>query len=414
MKSLFSQSNNSDIEFELFSNVVLKFTAILMVVMVLLAINVGQKLDTLISPSRFSGGSARPQLYIGAWRLPDFKSDNSDYNSLYFSLFSPSLANASTTIKDGKLNSIINGETFSGMNEGSALDILNLLAGIDPGFLLVDGIKSPFIVPNFTEKMLFGDGYNNVPPSRDIAISILRLWSDVYNNPVYPVRNFSEFKNSRTRIYIESSQIGASHQIVIGNTLIDSSKIQSGEFDFLSGLSSTNTEVIYLGEYEMDDKNKTTTRIAFFETHGFLDAARNTRSLVFPSDSEHELVASYYNKYPSWEQMPKDFKDDFIKKYLKDNKINSTLADINKVKDTYYEAIFRLSIKKYRDDLLEKAIESNRIPDKNLLPVIIAYPDAWKAYVEYRLKSKPVPPEWIIKEFLEPLGFDKRVVITDE
>ena len=38
-----------------------------MVVLVLLAINVGQKLDQVISPYRFSGGLARPQLHLAAF-----------------------------------------------------------------------------------------------------------------------------------------------------------------------------------------------------------------------------------------------------------------------------------------------------------------------------------------------------------
>ena len=42
-----------------------------MVVLVPLAINVGQKLDQVISPYRFSGGLARPQLHLAA-----FETDN--------------------------------------------------------------------------------------------------------------------------------------------------------------------------------------------------------------------------------------------------------------------------------------------------------------------------------------------------
>ena len=53
MPGFISKPHGEDLDFELFSNIVLKFTAILMVVLVLLAINVGQKLDQIISPYRF-------------------------------------------------------------------------------------------------------------------------------------------------------------------------------------------------------------------------------------------------------------------------------------------------------------------------------------------------------------------------
>ena len=51
----------------------------------------------------------------------------------------------------------------------------------------------------------------------------------------------------------------------------------------------------------------------------------------------------------------------------------------------------------------------NLKPDVYGLPSILAYPGAWQAFVEYRQKSMPTLPQWFVSEFLQPLGFDKRV-----
>lgn len=94
MPGFISKQHGEDLDFELFSNIVLKFTAILMVVLVLLAINVGQKLDQVISPYRFSGGLARPQLHLAA-----FETDNRrDEVKVMVGLFSESYAKAATYV----------------------------------------------------------------------------------------------------------------------------------------------------------------------------------------------------------------------------------------------------------------------------------------------------------------------------
>jgi hypothetical protein len=30
------------------------------------------------------------------------------------------------------------------------------------------------------------------------------------------------------------------------------------------------------------------------------------------------------------------------------------------------------------------------------------------------MKANPTPPEWFVTEFLQPLGFDKRVVVIEQ
>src|SRR3954452_8555589 len=99
MPGLFSDHRGDDIDFELFSNVVLKFSAVLVVVLVLLAINVGQKLDQIISVNKFSGGSTRPQLYLGAYRTEDISLENVN-QPVTLVLESPSFALTPTKVTE--------------------------------------------------------------------------------------------------------------------------------------------------------------------------------------------------------------------------------------------------------------------------------------------------------------------------
>ena len=65
MPGLISTRHNDDVDFELFYNTISKFTPVLMGVVVLLAINVGDMPDHIISTYRSIGSSVRPQSYLG-------------------------------------------------------------------------------------------------------------------------------------------------------------------------------------------------------------------------------------------------------------------------------------------------------------------------------------------------------------
>jgi hypothetical protein len=132
MPGLFSNHRGDDIDFELFSNMVLKFSAVLVVVLVLLAINVGQKIDQIISINKFSGGSTRPQLYLGAYRTDDIASGT----PITLVLESPSFALTPTTVSEQGTVSIRDSDTFSGRYVGSPAAALALLAGISPGSII--------------------------------------------------------------------------------------------------------------------------------------------------------------------------------------------------------------------------------------------------------------------------------------
>jgi hypothetical protein len=169
MPGLFSNHRSEDIDFELFSNMVLKFSAVLVVVLVLLAINVGQKLDQIISINRFSGGTTRPQLYIGAYRT-DGNELNNIHSPITVSLESPSFEQTPTKVtEEGTVVSINDSDTFSGRYSSSPIIVLALLAGISPGSILVNGQQTPFVVPNYSTKNFIYKNANNtsirVPPS---------------------------------------------------------------------------------------------------------------------------------------------------------------------------------------------------------------------------------------------------------
>ena len=393
-------------DFELFSNIVLKFTAILMVVLVLLAINVGQKLDQIISPYRFSGGLARPQLYLAAYAPENW---TNAHQTMLVSLYSASFFEAATVVdpKTGEVSSKRESETFSGLYGGDPYFALSLLAGISPGSIAIDGKQTPFIIPHFSIKTLFyHDKANNVryaPPSEQLARSFLTVWSDAYANPVYPTRAFSEYKDTRTRIYVEVRQ--DNHNIIIGNTTLSPAQVKSGRLDFLTALSSTNTEVVYLGELVSTENEQNNFRLGFFEQNGFADAAKHFRARLYPGAADRDLAKDYYKLMTPWDQLSAEARSTWL---------NGAHGDADVARRRYERSITVRASADYRNSLVEDAIRKGSKPDLYALPTALAYPDAWQAYIDYRMKANPTPPDWFVTEFLQPLGFDKRVVVIQQ
>jgi hypothetical protein len=404
MPGFISKPHGEDLDFELFSNIVLKFTAILMVVLVLLAINVGQKLDQIISPYRFSGGLARPQLYVAAFEAPDFRDDQ----TLQINLYSASYAKARTYVDASGKTVAFNPEeeTFSGVYGGSPYFALAVLAGISPGSIPINGKQTPFIIPNFADKhFIYNDKTKNrrrVPPSEQLAHNFLTLWSDAYSNPIYPTRAFAEYKDIRARIYLETRE--DNHSIAIGNTIITAAQIKSGRLDFLTSLSSTNTEVVYLGEFVEDEQQKSS-RLGFLEQSGFADAAKHFRARNHPGAADLDLAKDYYKLMTPWDRLSAEGKSGWLK---------GANGDANLARQHYERSIAVRASADYRNSLLEDALRKGTKPDLYALPTALAYPDAWQAYVDYRLKANPTPPDWFVTEILQPLGFDKRVVVIEQ
>jgi hypothetical protein len=406
MPGLLSKGHGDELDFELFSNIVLKFTAILMVVLVLLAINTGQKLDQVISAYRFSGGAARPQLYLSAYETPNVRGNN----KVLMALFSASFAQAKTKVDPNTHETVPIGDvTFGGRFYARPYLALLLLAGISQDPLVINGQQTPFIVPNFDDKAFTYDDKDGkrrtVQRSEQIAGNFLKVWSNVYSNPVYPTRAFSEYRNTKVRIYVESCIESGRHSFVIGEETFSAAQVKSGQLDFLTGLSSTNTEIVYLGECGSDASAERQSRLDFYTAHGFADAAKQLRSQVSPDAADRNLAKDYYNLLPGWDQLPPEQNSKWIA---------GAKGDANLARRRYEASITGDAVVMYRNALLEDAMLKDTKPDVYGLPSILAYPDAWQAFVEYRLKSTPTPPEWFVTEFLQPLGFDKRVMVLGD
>ena len=405
MPGFISKPHGEDLDFELFSNIVLKFTAILMVVLVLLAINVGQKLDQIISPYQFSGGLARPQLYLGVYALENW---NNVFETMSVKLLSESRFEAQTVVdpKTGEIASRRETETFSGAYGGSPYEALALLAGVSPGSIPIDGKETPFVIPHFSAKTLFYHDKANKdrsgPPSEQLARNFLTIWSNAYSNSVYPTRAFSEYKNIRARIYVETRE--ANHSIIIGNSIIAPAQIKSGQLDFLTSLSSTSTVVVYLGEF-VEDAQQKSSRLGFLEQSGFADAAKHLRSRNHPGAADLDLAKDYYKLMTPWDQLSAQAKSVWLK---------GADGEANVARRHYEQSIAVRASADYRNSLLEDALRKATKPDLYALPTALAYPDAWQAYIDYRIKANPTPPDWFVAEFLQPLGFDKRVVVIEQ
>jgi hypothetical protein len=241
------------------------------------------------------------------------------------------------------------------------------------------------------------------PSSPELTKGFLKLWSGLYDAQLYPLRAFSEFKNSKTRIFMETGvDEDGQHTVIVGNALFDLSMVKSGVLDFLTGLSSTNTEVVYLGTTKNNYATETSPRLEFLETNGFQDAARDLRSIVFPGVAERERAKRYYDKTRPWDLLSPDAKNAWLRYAQGDNDLARKGYEISRTRD---------ALLGYKNDLLIRAVKSNVKPEISALPTVLAYPKAWESYINYRLRLNPVPPEWFVKEFLEPLGFDKRVTL---
>jgi hypothetical protein len=94
--------------------------------------------------------------------------------------------------------------------------------------------------------------------------------------------------------------------------------------------------------------------------------------------------------------------------------LDGAKGDANLARRHYELSIARRASASYRNSLLEDALRKGTKPDLYALPTALAYPEAWQAYVDHRMKANPTPPDWFAAEFLEPLGFDKRVVVIEQ
>ncbi len=138
--------------------------------------------------------------------------------------------------------------------------------------------------------------------------------------------------------------------------------------------------MVYLGQAWSNPTEQTNKRIEFFTESGFADAAENYRAFSFPGETttqQDKLVRSARAANP----------------------------DLTQVQLESYA----------RTAQAQQAISAAIIGGENArahLPPLLVHRDAWTAYTEHCSEQAvgQTPPDWLMTEFLEPLGFDQAVV----
>ncbi len=382
--------------YESFSDMVLCTLIVLITLVVVLALNVVEQLNVYIEPNHFSGGAARPWLYLQAQNADYSKTtterlaleravfDNNDF--VLINLFSPSSALSSTTVKNGQTISAKEGQTFTGQSDLTAYNFLQLAAGIEPGSFPVDGTQTALMLPKFAHKHIMleygeANGYS-VTPENKLAIKTMALAWPVYNSELFPRRAASDYLNARTKILVEvlESEDGI-HRIMIGHSVFTLPQdVENGRLSWLSGFSSGLTEMVYLGNAWSDPENQTNKRIEYFDQNGFSDAAKAYRSFSFPgtlTSNQKVLLKKATTARP-------DLSTERLEKYILAAEAQRALSTAI-VKGGNARAHF---------------------------PPLLAHRDAWKAYTDQCIKDEidSTPPQWLMTEFLEPLGFDQAVI----
>ncbi len=404
--------------FESFTDVMLCICIVLIVFVLFFALNVYHGFTT--KNSEFSGGIKRPELFIEAYPV-DYSKTTSDSESATFSrnlyqenvivdihLSSPSFAQARTTVKEGKTISL-DGTTFSGRLALSLPDFLGLASAINPGRIKIGDDWTSLLMPRFGEKRLLAEDRDDglyVVPSQSIALNALRWAWPIMESNIYIVRSYEEYRDSRTLIYFESEvERTGKKWILIGNSKYPMpDAVQNGSLDFLAGLSSGVTRMIYLGEYSADYKKKTNTRIEFLEANGFSEAAEYYRNYAYqPEKLLPDVLNGLRELLPVWEKLTESDRQGLIKQHGNEKK--AAVAFRRQMLNLSADAYKKIELSR----LLLQSSSLSEIP-KGLLPPFFVYPEAGAAYVKYRISTGTGPPDWVMNDFLIPLGFDKRIL----
>jgi hypothetical protein len=369
---------------------------VLITLVVVLALNVVEQLNVYIEPNHFSGGATRPWIYLQAQNTDyskttsaQLKIDRAVYGGNPFvmvNLFSPSSAQSTTTVKDGLTISAREGQSFSGQCDLTAYNFLQLASGIEPGSFPVGGEQTALLLPKFSHKSILlepGDvnGYA-AAPDNELALKTMKMAWPVYGNELFPRRAANDYLNARTKIFIEvlDSADGA-HRIMIGHSVFTLPQdVENGRLGWLAGFSSGLTEVVYLGNTWNDPAQRSNKRIAFFEESGFAQAAEDYRNFSYPEGTTPEQARIMDLAHAAGSTMPPEQAAHYAR---------TAEAQLN----------------------LSKSIVEGA-GAKAYLPPLLVHRDAWKAYTGYCIKTGigSTPPEWLMSEFLEPLGFDQAVV----
>ncbi|MEA2068759.1 MAG: hypothetical protein U9P12_06125 [Verrucomicrobiota bacterium] len=382
--------------YESFSDMVLCTVIVLITLVVVLALNVVEQLNVYIEPNHFTGGATRPWLYVQALNA-DYSKTTDDRLALertiyegqpfvMVNLFSPSSAHSTTTVKDGLTVSAREGQSFLGQCDLTAYNFLQLAAGIDPGSFPVAGDQTALMLPKFSHKSILlesgkANGYA-AEPDNELALKTMALAWPVYNHDLYPRRAANDYLNARTKIYIEVlDSANDQHRIMIGHSAFTLPQdIENGRLGWLAGFSSGMTEVVYLGKVWSDPVERSNKRIDFFEKNGFAKAAEDYRLFSFPQETSSYQDKLIRNAYAAGIDMPEEQLVQYVRAAEAQQMISAAIVD-----DTNARAF---------------------------LPPLLLHREAWQAYTADCVKAETdsTPPDWLMTEFLEPLGFDQAVV----
>ncbi len=382
--------------YESFSDMVLCTVIVLITLVVVLALNVVEQLNVYIEPNHFGGGANRPWLYIQAQnanyaktaspQLALERAIHGDRPFVMVNLFSPSAAESSTTVKDGQTIATRDDISFSGQCDLTAYGFLQLAAGIDPGAFAVENLRTALMLPKFSHKSILlepGDanGYT-LQPENELALKTMAMAWPVYRDKLYPRRAAADYLDARTKIYVEVLESGdGQHRIMIGHSVFTLPEdVQNGRLGWLAGFSSGLTEVVYLGTAWNEPANKTNKRIAFFEENGFETAAEDYRTFSFPgqpSSYQRELMAKAQAARPD---IPRRQLETYVRTAEAQQAVSLAIAE--------------------------------GMGAGSFLPPLLRHRDAWTAYTDHCMKAElgKTPPDWLMNEFLEPLGFSQAVV----
>jgi len=354
-------SSQHETVFESFSDMVLCVIIVLFTLIIALALNIQREFPVM---NRFTGGIIRPEFFLqaGVADLAAVSPSSGTGDSVMVHLFSPSMAGASTRVDDGQVVARDARHTFFGQLDLNAYQFLQLAAGIDPGQFNVEGADTSLMLPKFVSKViLYGRGGFREVPDRSLAMDVMKLAWPIYRQPLYSVRSPSEFSTARTRVYIETVTNGDERWLYIGHMKFRIPEdIKNGSLSWLEGMTSSLTEIVFLGEMWSDPVNRSDRRIEFFENNGFPEAAEACQRFEFDLSAANRLAAQ---------------------------------------------------------KAVSAALMNGTPVDESLLPPLLVYQDAWAAYVKESQKSlrsleaaSTEVPEWFLVDFLEPLSFDRRIL----
>jgi hypothetical protein len=242
------------------------------------------------------------------------------------------------------------------------------------------------MLPKFSHKDILiehgrSDGYTAIPEN-ELALRAMAMAWPVYENDLYPRRAPSDYINARTKVYVEVLEtFDDSHQIMIGHTVFTlPDDVENGRLGWMAGFSSGLTEVIYLGKAWSDPDERTNKRIDYFEQNDFDDAAEDYRNYSYPeslSESQQALKRKIEEAYP--------------------DRLNREIEDL--VRSVQAQQAISIAI-------------VDKVSARRYMPPLITHNDAWKSYTEFCIKTsaEETPPDWLMSEFLEPLGFDQAVI----